>query len=55
MGIEPTLLAWEANALPLSYTRICFLKISQFLRFVKNYLTPTGEPLALRPQTCYNL
>lgn len=21
MGIEPTLMAWEANALPLSYTR----------------------------------
>ena len=22
MGIEPTLLAWEARALPLSYTRV---------------------------------
>ncbi len=23
MGIEPTFLAWEANVLPLNYTREC--------------------------------
>ena len=23
MGIEPTFLAWEANVLPLNYTRMC--------------------------------
>ena len=24
MGIEPTFLAWEANVLPLNYTRLAF-------------------------------
>ena len=33
MGIEPTYLAWEANVLPLNYTRIskCTLLLSMIL------------------------
>ncbi len=36
MGIEPTLLAWKASALPLSYTRTLLI-----LRFVE--FEPGGE------------
>ena len=37
MGIEPTLSAWEADALPLSYTRIVTLIISDDSGFVNAY------------------
>jgi hypothetical protein len=28
MGIEPTLLAWEAKVLPLNYTRLNYLRLN---------------------------
>ena len=37
MGIEPTLSAWEADALPLSYTRIATIIISDEQGFVNAY------------------
>ena len=37
MGIEPTLSAWEADALSLSYTRIATIIISDEQGFVNAY------------------
>ena len=36
MGIEPTLSAWEADALPLSYTRLCSSILIRKKEFVKH-------------------
>ncbi len=50
MGIEPTLLAWKASALPLSYTRSGgedWIRTSEgnASRFTVCPLWPTREPL----------
>ncbi len=52
MGIEPTLLAWKARALPLSYTRtlnnIGNLVLSNFLNnFTLKYLYQTGFKITI--------
>lgn len=39
-GIEPAYLAWEASALPLSYTRTTRLTGYPRRRWYKNILTP---------------
>ena len=45
MGIEPTLSAWEADALPLSYTRLSFIILMQRPGFVKRKIAPSFDVL----------
>ena len=54
-GIEPSSLAWEAKALPLSYTRIMQLKIRASCLWVKVWTERSVVCFADTPYICVSL
>ncbi len=44
MGIEPTYAAWEAAVLPMNYTRVCNVIISDRSKFVKLFCKISANP-----------
>ncbi len=53
MGIEPTFLAWEANVLPLNYTRETYVYSKTLQPIVKKFCRPKSAERS--PSTDYSL